>query len=130
MGIKKGPDGLRPTRFVNRDHEYRILNWDAFFDAVGWETVVEWMTESEQNPVPLKRGNYFYRSTAVSGKNRHDWSEMYYWGAPRWLKGDYAWFNTETGRFETHPITAGGWSAGDANDDYVFEFANCTRFFD
>ena len=66
MGIKKGPDGLRPTRFVIEDHEYRILNREALFDAVGLEKVFGWMAASEQNPFPLENADYFYRPTSVS----------------------------------------------------------------
>ena len=130
MGIKKGPDGLRPTRYVIEDYEYRILNRQALFDAVGLEQVIGWMTESEQNQLPLDAGDYFYRSTVVSGKSRWDWSAMYYFGTNAHLKGDYAWFNTETGKFETHMNTGSWSSSGDHPGDYVFEFAKCTRFFD
>ena len=131
MGIIKGPDGLRPTRFVLEDHEYRILNMEALFDAVGRETVLEWMTESEENAYPLEYGHYFYRSTTMSGKDKWAWTAMFdmYKGEQFYAK--HAMFNTKTARFETHPaVVFQGWTTNDERGDYSFEFAKCTRFFD
>lgn len=129
MGIKNGGGELRPTRFVDENYEYRILNLQALFDAVGNEKVVRWVTKSEENPLPLEPGDYFFRSTEQSGNERWDWQAMHRFVESKY-RGDYAWFNTETARFETHPLMLGGWTSGDEPDDYVFEFAECTRFFD
>lgn len=131
MGIKKGGGALRPTRFVDEDYEYRILSLAALIDFVGVDTLRQWQMESEGNPLPLEPGDYFYRSTEVAGKDRWDWTELHGWLRSDYqYRGDHAWFNTETARFETHPVMLGGWTSGDEDDDYVFEFAECAKFYD
>lgn len=131
MGIKNRGGELGPTRFVDRDYEYRILSREALFAAVGREKAIGWMIESEDNPLPLEPGDYFYRSTEVAGKDRWDWTALHGWLRSDYqYRGDHAWFNTETARFEEHPVMLGGWTSGDEDDDYVFEFAECTKFYD
>ena len=130
MGIIKGPDGLMPSRFIDADYEYRILNRAALFEAVGRDKVLGWITKSEQNSVPLENGHYFYRDTSVSGKYRYHWLAMSKVGPTGVVRGNHAWFYPKTARFERHPVTLAPWVMGDVEHDYVFEFAKCTRFFD
>ena len=68
---------------------------EALFDAVGRETVLEWMTESEENAYPLEYGYYFYRSTTMSGKDKWAWTAMFdmYKGEQFYAK--HAMFNTK-----------------------------------
>ena len=127
IGIKNSGGELRPTRFNDEDHEYRILNLEAFIEEVGKEQLFAWMSD-ESLPFDA-RGEYFYRSTSMPPKESYSWSPLRKWPIGNQYHGDYAFFDSDEGRFETAPVVIAGWFSGDEGD-YVREFAECVRFYD
>jgi hypothetical protein len=126
MGIKNSGGELRPARFNSQDHEYRILNLKAFIDEVGATQAAEWMAAEF---LPLEMGEYFYRSTSMAPDDRFSWSHLRKFIIGTEYHGGNAFFDPNTGRFQTEPAMLGGWFTGD-NADYVYEFAECVRFYD
>ena len=127
MGIKNSDGELRPTRFNDEDHEYRILNLEALIEDVGAEQIRAWMSD-EVLPFDAE-GEYFFRSTSMSPKEKFSWSPLRKWPVGNEYHGEYAAFDTGTGRLLIEPVMLGGWFTGD-DGDYVYEFAECVRFYD
>ena len=126
MGIKNSDGELRPTRFNDQDHEYRILNLEALIEEVGGEQVGLWQI-LERPPFDMP-ADYFYRSTSRPPNEMNSWDALRH-AVYSQYHGDYAFFDIEEGRFETRPKLEWGWFTA-YYADYAYEFAECVRFYD
>ena len=127
LGFKSSDGELRPTRFISEDHEYRILNLEALIEVVGKDQVVAWMRDEV---LPFNaQGQYFFRSTSMSPKEKFGWNPLFGPVLRSQYRGDHAFFDPEERRFEVAPLMINGWFSGD-DTDYVYEFAECVRYYD